>query len=109
MKVTQADYAFWSAKRAPHWAASFASKQQQSSGAGGVHHCINARARTRGVEQFELDAGNLLAIIRMVRARGANLQDYLRQMARVPGTVIRPERRAGYARKWLRRLEAPSA
>lgn len=105
MKPTLSDIAFWYEKRAPEFAKALLARTRERQPwhrpDSLIHDVINSHAGLRPT-RYEMSAGNLLSILRSRRKRNENLRMYLAQMAKEPGTVIAPERRAGYALKWLK-------
>ena len=93
---------YWRQKKAePRWADALVTKERRIS----IDCVINANAGIK-VRDYEIDAGNVLEILRLAGKRGkADLLEKLRRMSVSPGTVIRPERRASYCKKWLARID----
>lgn len=122
MKITRATVDFWRQHKlpSPKWATAVEEKAHRVS----IDGVINSQAGIRP-KDFELDAINLMNIIRMhmrnverhigrapkgsesvsTMHRRRMLLEYLEQLGRNPGTVIRPNKRAAYARKWAQRLQ----
>jgi hypothetical protein len=70
-----------------------------------VNHCVNAHAEIK-VTDNELAASNLLNILRILRKRSKSLLKHLDEMSIDPGTVISPERRSAYCKKWAKRIRS---
>jgi hypothetical protein len=111
MFPTQADYNFWSVARAPQWArvmmAEREARQRRLSWGrpdAAIHACINSHAGLRS-DSWDMSAHNLCMLVRSARKRGEDIRKYLRGIATDPGTVINPQQRSRFARKWLARLE----
>lgn len=103
MKPTQADLAFWNVKKAPRFAQALLNKNASRfwfNPSATIHACVNSHVELKKSDA-EVCAGNLLAILRSMRHRRADLRSELARIAASPGTVVRPEKRAAYARKWL--------
>lgn len=100
MRLTSTHARFWQSKQpAPAWVKAAILPKLPVPDAT-VHACINAHA---GIKIAHLDAGNLLALLRMKRRQGGTLQDYL-------GTLVAfsPDaKRRAIARRWRRRIGGP--
>jgi hypothetical protein len=99
LKITKAHLDYWRQRQCPvpGWAAAVAEKERPVS----LDSLINGRQTKK---EMRLDAHNMCVHLCLMRKRGANLREELARMAAAPGTIIRPRRRAGYARKWLAAL-----
>ena len=106
MKVTQADLDFWNSRRLPRWALQLKAEQKAKRWwreTPPIHYVINSHAGIRS-QSYEMSAHNLCNIVRSMLRRQENIRGELARMARAPGTVINPQQRARFARKWLARL-----
>ena len=101
MKLTNSHIDFWRAKKAPEpaWFAEVRGDRPKNPA---IDTLVNQHAGARRAPS-EIEANNLLAILRLQRKRGA-LREGLASMAETGGT--RPSRRAAYCRKWLAKIEA---
>lgn len=100
MRLTSTHLRYWQARKTvPSWAPLAALPRLPVPNAT-VDECIRDHA---GERVAHLDASNLLSILRLVRKR-ESMVPTLQRIALDPGTSIRPERRAAFARKWLRRI-----
>jgi hypothetical protein len=99
MKITKAHLDYYRQRMAPipQWAAHVAEKERQVS----VHELIDAHLT---MPERRYDALSLVSILVSARKRG-QLSNVLREISEQPGCLIRPERRAGYARRWLNRIK----
>lgn len=98
MKITKAHLEFWASKKAPK--ALLAHRGHVPS----IHSLINSQTEVPRKQQDSENAlSNLLAILAMRRKRGVMLEG-LYEMANQPGTLINPELRAAYCRRWLRKI-----
>lgn len=106
MKLTEAHIRFWRAKKAPTPAWFKGVKAFERIAAPSIDGLVNAHAGIR-LKDNELAAHNALAILRSMRKHAGNqgVRDWLFSMSVNPGTIIDPKRRAGYCRKWLKRIE----
>ena len=102
MRLTDTHVQFWLRHRAPIWAPTKA-KSHHVGNSRLIDACVNAHAEPRRRSDGEAAAGNLLAILRVIRRR-EELLPHLQRIAIQPGTVVSPGRRAGYARKWAKRI-----
>jgi hypothetical protein len=103
MFPTQTDLAFYQSKTQPKWAQKLKRREPTWET---IDIVVNAHAGVRHSDAGEIAAGNLLAILRSYRRRKLNLVSELRKIAANPECLINTEKRAAFARKWLRRLEA---
>jgi hypothetical protein len=103
MFTTKTDLAFYQSKRLPVWAQNL--ERRELTAPALIDCVVNSHADVR-VTAGELVACNLLSIVRSYRRRRLNLAHELRKIAANPGCVINPEKRAAFARRWLRRLGA---
>lgn len=101
MILRQVHLDFWYAvKGVPAWADRLTT-QKKKTPQELIDGCVNAH----GIAIYDtLPAQNLCVLVKWARNRGDNLLKYLRFISLNPGTVIRPERRAAYAKKWAKRL-----
>ena len=99
MTPTAADLMFWQSKNLPGWVKRMKKPPAIS---GGIHACIASRSQKRRPD-YESDAGTLVAILKSIRKR-EDVLPALERIAQNPGCLIRPERRAAYARKWAARI-----
>lgn len=77
---------------------------QQVAGGGKLDDRINRRGGVRWTSG-ELASVNTLALLRSKRRRGVyDFRSYLHQLAHEPRCASNPEKRAAFARRWLRRL-----
>jgi hypothetical protein len=103
MIVTETHLRFWQSKqRQPAWTAALDARRQPAP-VTPIDSCINAHAGIRPIDH-EMAAHNLLVICRSHIRRGGDLVEYLRKLAWEPGTIINPELRSKYARKWAARI-----
>lgn len=108
IRLTDVHEQFWAARHRPLWSSHIKRSERRKAGPS-VHECVNAHANISALAQ---DRGfavhNLLGILRMARKRGQHeVRAHLLCMVIDPGTVIEPERRTAFARKWLRRMSRP--
>lgn len=99
MRTTETHVRYWQQHSRPAWAHEVTLREVS------VHECINARVEKQDRPAPYVQAGNLLSLLRMVRARGESLAPYLAALA-TPGSwcYYNIKRRYGYAVKWSRRL-----
>lgn len=94
-----ADFAFYqSRQRAPQWAEQWVLRSRVE-----VDSVVNAHACIRPTSG-EVAAQNLMLLIRGVERRRGNVEEFLSSVALNPMCAISPQRRAGFARKWARRI-----
>ena len=99
MRITQTHLTFFVRRKHPTLAAMIRKTLQPSVT---IHECINAHANLRAEY---LSASNLVNLVLMARKRGeSDLANYLHQLSRNPGTIINPQRRAAFAKKWSARI-----
>lgn len=123
MKPCGMDLQFWTARNAPTWARTML--KQPPDAVAALHWAISFRGdKTRAAElerhrrpgrflrQRDVDTrrnilekGNAVAVLKMVRRRGASLPDYMASAAR-EYKELQPKRANTYTR-WLRRMGAP--
>jgi hypothetical protein len=99
-------------KRVPQWAAPLIKARAKRPGAETLPALIDAVVNAHAGERMtsgECAVHNLLAIVRSCRRRGLNLEQRLSELAREPGCLINPEKRASFARKWARRMQGSDA
>lgn len=103
MKLTQQHLQFWNQQKAP--APGWAQKLERAPAKVSVHSLINMHDPSLKARDSSHVANNTMTILKMARKRGVeSLADKLADMASCPGCAVRPERRAAYSRKWLRRV-----
>lgn len=101
MRLTRVHLAFWDAHRRPGWATRVEHPTRRPS----IHECINAHVEPpKGGLRDLHHAGNMIVFLKGTRKRGEDMYLDLVRMAYRPETLIRPERRAGFARKWGKRV-----
>lgn len=100
MQITQAHLTYWQAKKtgSPKWANSLKKPDNMPS----IHALINSQ--TKETRDRDYVAHNTLTILVSSRKRGVMLEK-LEGMAKNPGTLINPKRRAAYCRKWLKKIK----
>ena len=96
MRITKSHVDLWMIKRGPKWMGQWEGRYPDING------MINAKVRRRAPE-YELAAGNLIAILKEMRKRGDLIRGLWR-MSRDPGTLISPARRKANCIKWLRKI-----
>jgi hypothetical protein len=102
MNLTRAHAEYWRQRKtpAPQWAAKLDPVHRVT-----IDGLVNAHAGIKD-QDYHLAAGNLMVILRSARKRGRDeLITSLTRMSSSPGTIMNPKRRAGYCRKWLRRIQ----
>jgi hypothetical protein len=108
MIIKQVHIDFWNAKHAqPSWMQTYYQKNrklQPKLGVPNIHGCINAHA---GINNSCFNhVHNMIIFLKGERRRGAaSLMPMLQRLADDPGTIINPEKRSAFARKWLKRLQ----
>jgi hypothetical protein len=109
---TEADVAFFEAKRAPTWVLVMRqAKTKQPSWSGRkrpidlIDSCVNAHAGIR-MTSSQCAAHNLMAIVKGWQRRKEDLVAALELTARHPQCAISPAKRAALALKWAKRLRA---
>jgi hypothetical protein len=70
-----------------------------------IDDVVNAHAGVRPTSG-EVAVHNLIVLVRSYQRRGVNLVEELEKLAVQPSCAINPEKRAAFARKWARRMEA---
>jgi len=100
MNVTKTTLDWYRQKVEPRWAKRVLAKDRKIS----IHEVINSQSKADNAKRLSLASDNLLNICRLYRKRGEILS-HLWDIAYTPGTIIDPERRAAFARKWARRIE----
>lgn len=95
MRLTPRHLEYWTQRRAPRpsWARAIVRERQIT-----IDEMINLNAGLR----LPSDISNTLVLLR--GRTGEALYARLAQLARSPGTTIRPGRRAGSCARWLQRL-----
>jgi len=66
-----------------------------------IDECVNWNG---GDKLYTHATTSLILLLKSVRRRGGDLGQYLDQMVSDPGTLIEPDRRRAYARRWATRL-----
>lgn len=101
LKPTQEHWRFWYQRQidVPKWA-----RVLVGQGRVDVDMLIPAQKSPNARDPESTVLHNTLQLLISARKRGA-LVETLKKIAVEPGTVIRPERRAAYARRWLQRIE----
>lgn len=96
MHLTPIHLHYWEQRKAPSpsWARHLKRNPRVT-----IDEIINLNARVR----FDYSSSNTLHLLKRATTHD-ELCTRLRELALEPGTVIRPERRAGYCAKWLHRL-----
>jgi hypothetical protein len=110
---TETDLRFYESKRVPQWAAPLIkARGKRLPGAETplalIDDVVNAHAGER-ITSGECAAHNLLSLARSYRRRGLDLEQRLSELAREPGCLINPEKRASFARKWARRMQGAAS
>jgi hypothetical protein len=109
---TETDLRFYEAKHVPRWAAPLIKARAKRPGAELLPALIDDVVNAHGGERMtsgECAVHNLLGIVRSYRRRGLDLEQRLSELAREPGCLINPEKRASFARKWARRMQEQRA
>lgn len=100
MRLTSVHATFWQQRRGPKWARSFDRPHSRPTN---IDLCVNEHAGYRPTEG-QVAMHNLLVLLRHVRRRNEDVRAYLHRLSVEPGTIIRPEKRAAYAKRLLKRL-----
>lgn len=103
MNLNRDHMLYWRARKspAPQWFGQIAGHDDNT--VPKIDALINGHAGIRETDGRR-QAVNTLMILRSARKRGA-LMELLERMASNPHTVVNPKRRAGYCRKWLKRIQ----
>lgn len=106
----EADLKLYTAKRLPQWAKDMrAAEQKARASTPLIDVVVNAHAWIR-VTSGECAAHNLMMLVSSCQRRTPDaLTEYLESIARNPQCAISPKRRAGFARKWARKLSQAGA
>ena len=98
------DLAFYVRKQhIPKWAAKLQEANEKKPGyyVSLIDQCVNAHG---GEQVKSFAAHNLMAIVKHMIKRGANIREELLRIADNPGCMIESEKRAAFARKWAKRI-----
>lgn len=109
---TETDLRFFESKRVPRWAAPLIKARAKRPGAEYRHALIDDVVNAHGgvrTTSGECAVHNLLFIVRSWQRRGIDLERALVGVIAEPGCLINPEKRAAFARKWVRRMQRRSA
>lgn len=107
MRLTETHARFWQERKStPAWVLRMRAERKPNKGrfahrGTSIDDCINDHVKAP-FNYTEHHAGNLIALLK--GKKGQELREYLARIAAKPGTPISPERRASYARKWLKKL-----
>jgi len=110
VKITQSHVDFWARKKGPKFLQEYYREKDDKRNKSylrawvGPLFDINDLIPSEKMTDGEGAASNLLNLCRSYRKRG-ELREKLRRLAVNPGTVIQPQKRAAYAKKWLKRIE----
>ena len=110
MRLTNEHLRFWQARKAtPRWAVEHGVTGKPPLGATQhrerpphIHELIAGHAGDRSIYGW-VRASNTVHLLKMARRRG-ELTARLKEMALNPGTLIGPERRSAFCRRWYERV-----
>lgn len=99
MRLTKVHVDYWRFKKANPRFAKFVCHNSVAAPVD-INDCVNSHSHFVREPDGERAASNLLNLLKMVRKRTGSLVPYLDKITKDPGTVISPQRRSAFAKKW---------
>jgi len=100
MLITKVTLDWYRQRTCPQWAKGVIAKEHRIS----IDAVINSQAGNPDRQRdYNFSAHNLMGLCKAYIRRG-ELIEQLRIISLEPGTVIQPQRRAAFAKKWLNRI-----
>ena len=101
MKITKTTLDWYRQKTQPKWAKSVLEKETKIS----IDGVINSQSGYGKDIDNHYAVRNLLSLCKSYRKRKLDLVKELKRISNCPGTVICPEKRASFAKKWANRIQ----
>lgn len=104
MKVTKLHLKYWRERQPnPSWAKTIKITKWSKPHEVSIHSLINQNTDIKNIDK-NYAASNLISLIKRYTNNPKELRQRLFELHMNPGTIMSPEKRAAYAKKWLTRL-----
>lgn len=101
----QSDLVFWQSKTEPQWVSRIKKKPWPVRDTSVlIDQCVNSHGQVKHSSAGQVAAHNLMVFIKGWSRRGEDVEAQLLELSIHPECMISPEKRAAFAKKWLRRL-----
>jgi|688.fasta_scaffold03312_19 hypothetical protein len=101
MNITRTTLTWFRQKTEPRWASQLVAKEIKTS----IDEVINSQSGYGKDIDRHFVAHNLMTLIRGNRKQGKDILVLLQNLENDPGTIIQPQKRSAFARKWAKRLQ----